>query len=235
MLNLYPKATGRVTQQLNSDLQNISDKNFRDAKDRICVFKELIPLLNFELDTQRCVQLLGSVLEGRVESEGTKVANEWSVLKAWGVLLKLFGARSSREGARVEDLVHRATQAARQISDSQFLNQVGQDEKEHAERFPQLVHLANKARQKASEYLVAIVPRTLEELTLAVHKTQEDECRERIKDEHRKRVNDEHNKLRVDLIKQVNNLSAQTASLYVSKPSLTKLMLLVGILCPSIM
>ncbi|KAF8548831.1 hypothetical protein OG21DRAFT_1489037, partial [Imleria badia] len=75
-LTLYPRAKDAVAQQLSQAVQNISDQEFRAAKDRICLFKELMPLLKkkpIKLDKQYRVLILEAVLEGNVDQAKANV------------------------------------------------------------------------------------------------------------------------------------------------------------------
>ena len=224
LLDPYPKANDKVTQQLSKDFDNIRDKEFENVKNRICVFKELIALLkkkNLGLDKQARLELLGAVLEGGGEQakaavKGPSGANKWSA--GMRTVLKVFSSGDTDTGSIVDDLLRRATQAAKEVTDNEFLSGVEQYEEKHTKHFPQLVALAERARRRAFECLEGNIARTLKKLVPVVHRIQEDKCRERIKREHTKRAEEEQNKLRVDLIKDVNDLSAQTTHSCVSKP-----------------
>jgi len=228
-LALYPKANDKVMEELSKDFHNISNNDFRAAKDRIGLFKELGPLLRkkpLKLDKQVRLQILEAVLGGEVEQAevsvkgnsglGSKQNNSRSSLNpttwvsgfrsAW----KAFAGENVAESV-VDDLVRRATHAAAQISDSQFLGQLEQDVERCAQRIPQFRIWAERAKQHAFEHLEVGIKRTVKTLTPEVHRIQEAECRERIKRESAKRTNEELDKFRVDLIKHVNDLSSQTS------------------------
>ncbi|KAI9571051.1 hypothetical protein HD554DRAFT_2017581 [Boletus coccyginus] len=234
ILTLYPKANDKVTQQLSKDFQSISEKHeeFRIAKDRICLFKELAPLLRkkpLKLDHQASLQILKAVLDGEVEQVkasvkenngvGSKQNNSrlslnpvtwvsgfWSTWKA-------FSVENIGESV-VDDLVRRATHAVAQISDSQFLGQLDQDLEQYAQCTPQFGIWVERAKRHAFEHLVVGIKETVETLTLAVHRIQEAECTEQINSESAKGAEEEVDKL--DLIKHVNDLSSQSAYTYVS-------------------
>lgn len=134
-----------------------------------------------------------------------------SVRAAW----RAVSGETNMEGS-LDDLIRRATEAATQISDSQFLSQLEQDLQRHAQRAPQFQVLADKAKHRAFEYLDFTIMRTVKKLAPAAHKTQEEECTERIKRESTKRADQELDRLRLNLIKNVNSLSTRTISSCVS-------------------
>jgi hypothetical protein len=228
-LTLYPKANDKVTQQLSKDFQNISDQDFCNAKKRIGLFKDLVPLLDKKrlgLDKETRLQILEAVLAGEVEKAkaNVKVNNgvgsrsnnarpslnptTWApgIRSVWS---KTFSGENDVEGV-VDDLIRRATEAATQISDSQFLNELEQYVEQYAGRFPQFQVLAEQARLKAFEHLEVIIMRTVKKLKPALHRIQEEDCTERIKRESAKRAEEELDKLRINLIKHVNDLSTRT-------------------------
>ncbi|KAG8219200.1 hypothetical protein J3R82DRAFT_13 [Butyriboletus roseoflavus] len=227
ILTLYPKANDRATQSLSNDFENISDQDFRTAKNHICLFEELNPLLEMQ-DEQTRLRILNAVLEGDMEQVNTNVKGKngrggggnkqnnmgsrwnpflWLLKPWWG------GTRGSEVDGGVDELVRRATETAKQISDSQFLSQLGQDEDEerHAQHFPQFKLLVDRVKNKAFVFLEVNLKRTLKKLVQAVHRIQIEECAEGIKHEHAKRAEEEQDKLRMKLIKHVNDLSAQIA------------------------
>ena len=239
ILRLYPKANDKATQSLSKDFQNISDSEFRTAKNRIGLFKELIVLLkkHLELDKQTRLQILNAVLEGNMEQvkASAKRYNEhggggnkqnnmgpsfipWSLAAINSALKTLF--LGSEMDGEVDMLVRRATEAATQISDSEFLSQLGQDEERYAQRFPHFKVLADMARNKAFECLEVTLMRTLRKLTPAVQRIQVEECAEGVKREHARIAEEEQDKLRLKLIKRVNDSSAQIAYSCVSSPFL---------------
>ena len=232
LLTLYPKAADKVTQQLSKDFQNISDQDFQTAKNRIGLFKCLAPLLKAKLDEQTCLQILEAVLKGEVEQAGANVTanngvgskqdNLMPILNPttwpWQIW-KTFSGEHDVEG-EVENLIRRATEAATQISDSQFLSHLKQDVERYAQLFPQFKERAEQARHKAFEHLEVRIMRTVKKLKPAVHRIQEEECTARIKRESAKSAEEELDKLRMNLIKHVNDLSTQTACSCVSSPFL---------------
>ena len=110
-----------------------------------------------------------------------------------------------------DDVFQRATDAARKVTDSQFLTRLGED----LERFAQFGHLleplADRAKERAFEHLEGGIAKTMKKLTPAIHSIQEQDCTERIKRDQASRAEEEQRKLRLILVRQVNNLSAHTA------------------------
>ena len=224
-LTLYPRAKDVVAQQLNQAFQTIGDKEFRDAKDRICLFKELMPLLEkipTKLDKQDSVSILEAVLKWDVDQVKAHVKGNnaggggrgkrnmmtlgivWSALKVW---LK---GESYKENIW-DDLFQRAADAAGKITDSQFLTQLGDDVERFAQYGDLLQPSADKAKERAFAHLEDGITKTTNRLTPEVRKIKEQDFAERIKHEQASRVKVDQRKLMVDLIRQVNNLSTHTA------------------------
>ena len=228
-LTPYPRAKDEVARQLSQAFQRIYDQEFGAAKDRVCLFKELMSLLKkkpMKLDKQVCVPILEAVLEGNVDQAKANV--KWSNAASGGATLV-----ASRVAAR-DDLFRRATDAARKVTDSQFLTWLGEDLERFTEYGVKLKPLADKAKERAFVHLEVAILRTVRKLTVAVHSMKEEECIEQIKRESARRGDEELDKLRANLIKHVNDLSAQTLHSCVSSPFLVadcdpRLTLLVGI------
>jgi len=225
-LSLYPKANDKVMEQLSKDFRNITDKDFRIAKDRIGLFKELASLLKkkpLKLDKQAYQQILGAALDGEVVQvrEGLKGNNlvgskqNYTRLSfnptTWAPSIRSVWKAFSRENDDMDNLIRRATEAGTQISDSQFLSQLEQDVERHAGRIPQFGVWAGRAKHRAFEHLKVSIKRTVGNLLPTVRKMQEEECMERIKRENAKRADEELDGLGVDLINHVNDLSSQTS------------------------
>ena len=234
-LTLYLKAA----EELREEFQNIADQDFGFAKDRICMFKELVPLLEnlrkkyVRLDEQTCLQILGAALEGDVEQakgnvKGNSGTNKQNNIRpssnpttsTAGMRLvweAISSGKSDMESA-VGELGRCATEAAMQISDSQFLSQLEQDVELYSQLIPRFKIWADRARQKAIEHLEVGIMKALKKLAPAVHKIQQEECTEQIMCEYRKRAEEDQDKLRMDLIKHVNGLSTQSTYSCVPRP-----------------
>ena len=232
-LELYLKANEKVAQQLGKDFQYISNQEFKNIKQRICVFKELGPLLRKRprLEKQTHQAILEAVLEGNVEQARAKVktdsrASKWDINAkpsfkptTWGDTIRLafkpFSFEENDTEDAFDDVISHATQAAEQISDSQFLCQLEQDVGEYARYIPLFKDLAEKATERAFMHLEVGIRRALKRLTPTVHRTQEQESVEQIKREHARRAEEELDQQRVKLIRHVNNFPAQATSSYV--------------------
>ena len=214
-LELYPKANEKVVQQLGKDFQDISNQEFKNIKRRICVFKELGPLLR-KHRKQIFQTILAAVLEGNVDQEvkGDSRASKWNI----DVKPSFKPTTWSGVEDAVDDLVSHATQAAEQISDSQFLGQLEQDVRQYAPHIPLFKDLADKARERAFMHFEVGIGRALKRLTPEVHRTQEQESAEQIKREHTRRAEEELHQQRVKLIRHVNSFPAQATSSYVCRP-----------------
>lgn len=232
LLVLCPKTNAYATQQLRQAFQTISDAEFRSAKDRICLLKELFPLLKrkhlgFE---QTSARMLVATLEGemgrarvdaKANSAGSASSGKWNYTRPtlnptfWAAGIRLAWKALSLGESEVEadmlnELVPRAEQAAVQITDSHFLSQLEKDVERYTQYNAALKPLADRARQKAFEYLKVGVTQMVRKLTPAVHKMQVEECLERIKHNCVEKTEEEQSKLRLSLIRRLNSLSAQT-------------------------
>ena len=220
LLTLYPRAQDVVVRQLSQAFRTITDQEFRDIKDRICLFKALMPLLEKKpkkLDKQECVAILEAVLKGDIDQakenvKGNNTGGGGGGKRALGffrsAVKTLLKGESDMENVW-DDLFRRATDAARKITDSQFLTQLGEDLERFGQYCDLLQPLAEKAKQRAFMRLEDDITKTTDKLTPAVHRIQEQDFTERIKREQASCVEEEC-KLKVDLIRQVNNLSAHT-------------------------
>jgi hypothetical protein len=221
LLTLYPRARDVVARQLSQAFQTIADQEFRDTKDRICLFQELMPLLEkkpMKLDKQDCVPILEAVLKGDVDQakanvKGNNAGGGGGGKRTLGffrsAVKALFTGESDMETIW-DDLFRRATDAARRITDSQFLTQLGEGLERLAQYSDLLQPLADKAKQRAFAHLEDVITKTTDKLTPAVHRIQEQDLTERVRREQAS-LAEEECKLRVELIRQVNNLSGHTA------------------------
>ncbi|KAF8548147.1 hypothetical protein OG21DRAFT_1607071, partial [Imleria badia] len=200
-LTLYPRAKDEVGQQLSQAVQSISDQEFRAAKDLICFFKELMPLLKkkpIKLDEQYRVLILEAVLEANVDQANVKGNNAGG----GGGVKALFVGQSDME-IKWDDLFQRATDAAGRVTDSQFLTQLEEDLERFAKYGHLLKPLADKAKERAFDHLEGSITKTTKKLMAAVHRIQEEDCAEGVKREQASRAEEEQRKLRMDLIRQI--------------------------------
>lgn len=236
-----PRTNETVTQelgQLGNDFRYIDNDEFKTMKRRICVFKELGPLLRnyLTLEEQTYQGVLAAMLEGNVGRAKAKVKGDtgasirnidmkanlkpttWttSFRSAW----KVFSSPENDIEQTVGYLIDLATQAAEQISDGQFLSQLEQDVRKYGPHFPRFEDLAGKARLRALGYLQVGAGRTLKRLVSRVHRTQEEECAQQIECRIARRTKEVLDQQRIKLISHVNSFSAQTASSCVSNPFL---------------
>ncbi|KIJ64834.1 hypothetical protein HYDPIDRAFT_111462 [Hydnomerulius pinastri MD-312] len=220
VVSLYPKVGEHVYQQLQSaSLSVIADKEFKTAKERICIVKQLLPRSK-QLDKQKRKQLLNAAFAGelsqvkdalqaiatRARSTGTKqktsfIPSSWKISSAWNWLTS-----SDTDADVVDRIIKEANQAVLHTTDSQFLTDLEHD----VQRLPGVKDLAADAQRRAYEYLEPHIARLVKKLVPAVQKIQEDECNMRIKREHASREEQEQRRLRVNLIRRLNELSKQT-------------------------
>ncbi|KIK75506.1 hypothetical protein PAXRUDRAFT_172638, partial [Paxillus rubicundulus Ve08.2h10] len=216
LIKLYPKLNQHVTQQLRQPSQlNITDKEFREARDRICLAKELIPIVK-KVDKQKrgCIlhaalvwelEYVKDVMKANFKSLTTKHKVIADPPTNWAIqgLRKIIPGNANSD--LVDGLVRDATRAAQQTTDTKFLTELDRD----VERHPELKKLADDARGRACVYLEPAIGRLLKKLVISVQQIQEADCDTRIKREHGSREEEEQRKLRIDLIRRLNNISKQ--------------------------
>lgn len=200
--------------------RNISDQEFRDVKDRICLFKELIQLLENKLDKQQCVLILEAVLEGNRDLAKANAKGNEAIGEGGGTTLNFLPSGVKALLAGKDELFQRATDAARRVTDSQFLTFLEEDLKRFSEYGDKLKPLVDKAQKRSFAYLKDGVIRTAKQLTPAMYRTHEEACKKDIALQSAKGQEEVLGKLRASLIKDVNNLSAQTSYSCVSSPFL---------------
>ncbi|KAF8428935.1 hypothetical protein L210DRAFT_3623712 [Boletus edulis BED1] len=224
ILALHPKAKDEIARQLRDAFQNIDDPEFRNAKDRICIFKQSRVLLKQDprkLAEQEYMPLLKEVLVGDADQawatvkgnkpgDGSGDRRKKSIIVSLRSAVKEFFVGESDMERLWNDLFRQATYAARNITDSQFLTQLREDLERFAEYGDLLRPLADKAKEKAYAHLEARITTRTNKLTPAVHRIQENGSTERIKREQASLAQEEQRRLRVHLIRQVNELSAHT-------------------------
>ncbi|KAF8419128.1 hypothetical protein L210DRAFT_3510849 [Boletus edulis BED1] len=210
ILALHPKAKDEMARQLRYAFQSIDDPEFRNAKDRICIFKqsrlllkqdprelaeqEYMPLLQ-EVLVEDVDQALGNV-KGNKPSDGGGDKRKRTILGGLRLAVKEFFLGESSMETLWNDLFRQATYAAWNITDSQFLTQLGEDLERFAEYGDPLRPLGDKAKEKAYAHLKTRITTRTNKLTPAVHRIQENEITEQIKRELASRAQDEQRRLR---------------------------------------
>jgi hypothetical protein len=217
MITLYPKVNQHVAQQLRQAFYLSTDKEFRTAKSRICLTKELLPIVE-KVDEPNREQILRAALEGELElvkdmmkenakSLTTKHKATADTPSHWAIQTMRKIVSGNPDADLVDGLVRDATRAAQQTTDSEFLIELDHDVEQH----PELKKLADEARRGAYIYLKPAIGRLLKKLVVSVQQIQETDCDTRIKREHGSREEEEQRKLRMDLIRRLNSMSKQTA------------------------
>jgi hypothetical protein len=218
LIRHHPKVNPHVAQQLKQAFQwSITDKDFRTAKERICLATELFPIVK-NVDKQKRGRILLAVLAGEVErAKGIMIANSTSLTskdQASSNTPSHWVLRSARkwivagnaDADLVDGLIRDATRTAQQTTDSQFLTKLARDVEQH----PALTRFADDARQRAYIYLEPAIDRLLKKLVPSVQQIQETDCKTEIERECASLEKEDQRKLRVDLIRSLNGLSKQT-------------------------
>ncbi|KAF8837455.1 hypothetical protein BDN67DRAFT_983226, partial [Paxillus ammoniavirescens] len=218
LIELYPSVNQHVTHQLRQSSQwNITDKEFRAAKDRICLTKELFPIVK-KVDRQKREYILRfalawdlervkDVMKANAKSLTTKhkatadPPPNWVIQKARKLI-----SSGNADSELVDGLVRDAARAAQQTTDVKFLTELDHD----VERHPELKKLADDARHRAYVCIEPVIGRLLRKLVVSVQQIQEADCDTRIKREYNSREEVEQQKLRVNLIRRLNGMSKQT-------------------------
>ncbi|KIJ05810.1 hypothetical protein PAXINDRAFT_20962 [Paxillus involutus ATCC 200175] len=229
MITLYPKVNQHVAQQLRQAFYLSTDKEFRTAKSRICLTKELLPIVE-KVDEPNREQILRAALEGELElvkdmmkenakSLTTKHKATADTPSHWAIQTMRKIVSGNPDADLVDGLVRDATRAAQQTTDSEFLIELDHDVEQH----PELKKLADEARRGAYIYLKPAIGRLLKKLVVSVQQIQETDCDTRIKREHGSREEEEQRKLRMDLIRRLNSMSKQTAHTHTLRISAAEL------------
>ncbi|KIJ13989.1 hypothetical protein PAXINDRAFT_100354 [Paxillus involutus ATCC 200175] len=215
---LYPKVNEHVTQQLQQAFQwGIADKEFRTAKDRICLVVELFPLVK-KVDKRNQEHILRAALAWDLERvKDVMKANakslttthkatsdppaHWVVQKA-----RKFMSSGNADADHVNGLVGDAVQAAQKTTDIKFLAELDRDVEQH----PVLKQSADNAQRRAHVYLDAAIGRLLKKLVPSVQQLQETDINIGIGREFASREEGDQRKLRMDLIRRLNIMSKQT-------------------------
>ena len=213
IVSLYPEA-GDHFQRNKDSLTKISAPEFRNIKDRLCLFVKFISRAK-DLDDCLC-----SVVAETAAMEGYTAAKSAmeSVSKGTQPLTRGFmgvvnDTKASLLGTGDDDasLAHRALQEANReacnITDSQFFSEIiGLDIIRKNEKLGPLVQ---RAKELAHKSLMVIVPRLVTKLVGLIKKVQEDACRATAKAEIVSYSDEEQRKLRLQLIRHVNGSTTQ--------------------------
>ncbi|KAF8548559.1 hypothetical protein OG21DRAFT_1422875 [Imleria badia] len=217
------RAKNDVAWQFSQSFDSIPDQNFQTAKGRICLFKELAPFLENMHGKRECVRILEAVLEGNKPMAKTNAKwkgkrNSMTLGFIPSAVRSILGRESNVE--RIwDDHFQRATDAARRTTDIQFLTQLG-DLQQFAEYDDKLKPLVDKAKERAITYLTASIMWKVKKHTPAVNMIHEEECKEQTKHGGPRTVEEELDELRVNFIKDINNLSKESSYSCVSSSSM---------------
>ena len=213
IVSRYPEA-GDHFQRNKDQLTKISDPDFRNIKERLCLAVEFISRAK-DLDGR-----LRSVVAETAAMEGYKAARSAMESASKGTQPSIEGLRDvvndikdllSGTGDDNVSLVQRtlqeANREARNITDSQFFSEIiGLDVIRKNEKLGRSVQ---RAKELAHKSLVSAVPRLVTKLVGLIKKVQEDACKATVKAETASYKDEEQRKLRLQLIRHVNGSTTQ--------------------------
>ncbi|KAI6035786.1 hypothetical protein EDC04DRAFT_2604872 [Pisolithus marmoratus] len=215
IIDAYPEADGLFQHNIQ-ECSVISDPEFRIMKDQLCLVVELMPRTK-HLDSKIRDPIWLAARDGGFQEaqRATKSLSPDSpgMLKMlsdfWQKLKKSF-VNPQTDTPSIESILEEAQEAALKVTDSEFFRIVV--EKKRVQKSPQLAQLAEKARLKAKSYLQRTMAHVVRKVVWSIREVQEKNCHARIKTECYDQEDQEQSKLRVQLIRFVNNLSTQVQS-----------------------
>ncbi|KAI6027003.1 hypothetical protein EDC04DRAFT_213271 [Pisolithus marmoratus] len=215
IVDAHPEADGLFQHNIQ-EYSVISDPEFRVMKEQLCLVVELMPRTK-HLDSKIRDPIWQAARHGGFqEAQSTTKslsANSPGMLKMlsdfWQKLKKSF-VNPQTDTPSIECILEEAQEAALKVTDSEFFRIVA--EKKRVQRSPPLAQLAEKARLKAKSYLQRTMPHVVRKVVWSIREVQEKNCHAHIKTECYNQEDQEQSKLRVQLIRLVNNLSTQVQS-----------------------
>ncbi|KAI5994325.1 hypothetical protein EDD15DRAFT_788468 [Pisolithus albus] len=190
----------------------ISDPEFRNIKDRLCLLADFASRTK-GLDSWIRDPILRAVFRGGFQ-EAERVAKSLSVdsasirkfLRDLGRIMT--GSVSPQTSSySIEGVLRQSRQASLKVTDSEFFRMAA--EKKSFQRTIQLAQLVESARQRLKLYLEHTVPRVVVKIASSIKEIQEVDCHARIKAECSSQEDQERRTYRLHLIQNVNNLSTQ--------------------------
>ncbi|KAI6111765.1 hypothetical protein EDD17DRAFT_1480234, partial [Pisolithus thermaeus] len=211
LVELYPQMNETYRQNIKA-VETISNDKFRDIKERLCLFAGAVSLAGSTSENQRREIAKAVLKEGLMAARNavketlTKISNKIPLVEravnyvtSWMRGDKAsFANRAFRE----------ALPKANDISDSQFLKEIVNAEV--VQEDPELRRLAHEANMEVQRFLATTIPRVVKKLVKLVRHTQEDTLMQRIKAETASREEEEKRKLRLELIRHVNDSTSRT-------------------------
>jgi len=212
---LYPEA-GDHFQQNKDQLNKIFDPEFRKIKDRLCLAVKFVSRTKGRLDRRlRTLVAETAAMEGYKAAKSAtesapKGAQPFKVQGIMGVV-KDFKAALLGTGDDKASLAQRALQEAdreaRNITDSQFFSEI--IELDIIRKNEQLGPSVQRAKELAHKSLMVTVPGLVTKLVGLIKMVQEDACRATVKAETISYKDEEKRKLRIQLIRHVNDSTTQ--------------------------
>ncbi|KAI6101022.1 hypothetical protein EDD16DRAFT_1716799 [Pisolithus croceorrhizus] len=233
LVELYPQMNETYRQNIKA-VETISNDKFRDIKERLCLFAGAVSLAGSTSENQRREIAKAVLKEGLMAARNavketlTKISSTTHTTKLTDGHSPLLIYDSSEDKIPlVERAVNYVTSwmrgdkasfanrafrealpKANDISDSQFLKEIVNAEV--VQEDPELRRLAHEANMEVQRFLATTIPRVVKKLVKLVRHTQEDTLMQRIKAETASREEEEKRKLRLELIRHVNDSTSRT-------------------------
>ncbi|KAI6101021.1 hypothetical protein EDD16DRAFT_1844403 [Pisolithus croceorrhizus] len=213
LVELYPKVD-EVFQRHIKAVEKISDRRFRDIKDRLCLLVEFTSRAGQINKKKRREIAKAAVKEGFKAAQSAlrdafNVSHTARLYDAIHYVAPVFSnSREDPNAVYAERILMEARDQANVISDSQFLKETVNAEiiQEH----PELTPLVQEANTAVQPYLVTTIPQIMKKLVGSIRNIQEDTIKERIKAESESREQHEKRTLRLQLIHHINGSTSQT-------------------------
>lgn len=213
IVSLYPEAGGHF-QRNKGQLTKISDPEFRNIKDRLCLFVKFISRAE-DLDGRlRSLVAETAAMEGykaaksamESASKGTQPLIQGLMDVAKDIKASLLGTGDDK-ASLAQRALQEADREARNITDSQFFSEIIR--LDIIRKNKKLEPSVQRAKELAQKSLMVIVPQLVSKLVGLINQVQENTCRATVKAETTSHKNEEQRKLRLHLIRHVNDPMTQ--------------------------
>ncbi|KAI5998966.1 hypothetical protein F5J12DRAFT_928807 [Pisolithus orientalis] len=217
IIDIYPKASEAF--RLNTQaLHVISDPEFRDIKDRLCLLVRFMSRKKDAEDSKLKPIKDAIVAGGFQEAERVIKASYDKPRGTFAPILGFLGRVKNsiitpQTNARsIDSVLKEAHEAALKVTDSEFFRIVAK-KKQFQDR-QQLAELVENARQKAKSYLEHTVPRVITKVILSIKEIQEEDCHAKITAECSYQEGQERDEYKLQLIQHINNSSTKVQRRY---------------------
>ena len=213
IVSLYPEA-GRHFQRNKDQLTKISDAEFRNIKDRLCLFVKFMSRaedldghlrsLVAETAALKSYNAAKSAMESASKGTQPLIQGLMDVVK--DIKASLLGTGDVK-ASLAQRALQEADREAHNITDSQFFSEIIRLDIIHKNK--KLEPSVQRAKELAHKSLMVSVPQLVSKLVGLINQVQENACRVTVKAETIGYKNEEQRKLRLQLISHVNGPMTQ--------------------------